>query len=64
MLVAELKEKQEENDPTVWVRWRPFTLYKDKSFDKKLYADVNWLVISEVFSLPFSTVWVQNMLKP
>lgn len=41
MLVAELKEKQEENDPTVWVRWRPFTLYKDKSFDKKLYADVN-----------------------
>lgn len=64
MLVAELKEKQEENDPTVWVRWRPFILCRAKSFDKQLYADVNWLVISEVFSLSLGTVWVQNMLEP
>lgn len=40
MFVAEWKEK-EENDPTVWARWRPFVLYRAKNFDKQLHADAN-----------------------
>lgn len=62
MFVAEWKKQ--ENDPTVWARWRPFVLYRAKNFDKQLHADANWPVHSEVFSLSFGTFWVQNMLEP
>lgn len=54
MVVAEWKKQ--ENDPTVWARWRPFVLYRAKNFDKQLHADANWPVHSEVFSLSFGTL--------
>lgn len=61
---SQLNEKQEESDPIAQVSWRPFVLDADmaKSFDIQLHANANWLVISEVFSLPApGSLWARYM---